>query len=433
MLEYLRGKFANKYVQNFATIGIGTFIAQSIPVLVSPLLSRLFSPDEFGIFANYTAIMAFLVVINTGKYELGIILPKEHKDAINVVALSCFVLLVTTALILLLFLILGQFGSNIINYFSISPWIIFVPIGAFVANAYLILNEWYIRKGNYLGLSKNRITNTAGVSVVSLVFGAGKLSLGLIWGQICGQIVSVFFAFKRIYFEDKKFIKYISWNKIWYYSKRFADFAKFIIPGQLINSTTGLLSVSIITYYFGLYEVGLIALVDRVFGIPINIFGNSMNDVFKRQIVDTYHEGGDCLRVYKKVVLSLFIMAIVPFIGIFFMSPIVFPFIFGQSWQQAGGYAQILCFMFFLNFISMPTRWVFMVAEKQKLELIWQIIFMFVTIGSLLAGTYTGDIKTTILFWGAGRAMGYVVFIIMTYSVTKYKLNANFVNNTGGC
>jgi len=419
MLYRIKQNIQSRYVKNFVTLGIGTLVAQSIPVITAPLLTRLFSPEDFGVFANFSALMAFIIVVNTGKYELAIILPKEHKDAINIVALSFFILVFTTICLTLLSAFLIKpitllFGNN-----SSLNWILLAPLGAFFANFYLIINEWYIRNDDYKGLSKNRIGNTSGITGVSIFLGLVTQSWGLIGGQIFGQVVSIFLALRRIYFRDKPLLKFITKRKMGYFAKRHINFAKFIIPGQLLNTASALIAISLITFKFGFFHAGLIALVDRVFGIPSNVIGSAVNDVFKLQITETYREKGNCLKVYKKVVILLFSVAVFPFIILFFVSPTLFPFVFGEEWVLAGKYAQVFCLMFLLNFVSMPTRWVFMVAEKQKNEFVWQILFCIFSICPIVVGVLYYDILTTLILWSIGKSIAYSIYMIMTYTIAK--------------
>jgi len=427
LLPKIKQQIQTRHAKNFLTIGFGTFIAQSIPVIAAPLLSRLFSPDDFGVFANYTALMAFIIVINTGKYELAIMLPKDHKDAINVVALSFFILALTTIGLTLLFAFLIRPVTLLIGSSSSVSWIILAPLGAFIANSYLIINEWYIRNDNYKGLSKNRIGNTFGIAGISVIWGFLNQSWGLIFGQICGQIVSIFFALKRILHRDKPLLKFISKRKMSYIAKRHINFAKYIIPGQLLNTVSALIAISLITFKFGLFHAGLIALVDRVFGIPSSIVGSAVNDVFKLQITETYREKGNCLKIYKKVVFMLLVVSVIPFALLYFVSPALFPFVFGEEWVMAGKYAQVFCFMFLFNFVSMPTRWVFMVAEKQKIEFIWQWIFVIFSVVPIIIGVFNYDIFTTLILWSIGKSIAYVIFLAMTYSIAKNKLNIPYL------
>jgi len=163
---------------------------------------------------------------------------------------------------------------------------------------------------------------------------------------------------------------------------------------------------------------------------PSSVVGNAVNDVFKLQITETYREKGNCLRVYKKVVFMLLAVSVVPFAFLFFVSPLLFPFIFGEEWALAGKYAQVFCFMFLLNFISMPTRWVFMIAEKQKMEFIWQVLFIILFVVPIVVGILYFDIFTTIIFWSIGKSISYIIYIVMTYEITKNKLNIPYMRNT---
>jgi O-antigen/teichoic acid export membrane protein len=72
----------------------GTTIAQAIPIAISPILTRLYSPDDFGIFALYMSITSITGVVSTGRYELAVMLPKKDEDAMNIAVLSVFIALV---------------------------------------------------------------------------------------------------------------------------------------------------------------------------------------------------------------------------------------------------------------------------------------------------------------------------------------------------
>lgn len=61
-------KARSEYRRNIITLVTGTTIAQAIPVAISPVLTRLFSPDDFGFFAVYFSTATVLSVIATARY-----------------------------------------------------------------------------------------------------------------------------------------------------------------------------------------------------------------------------------------------------------------------------------------------------------------------------------------------------------------------------
>lgn len=421
IISQVRNKAKGQFARNIFTMGTGTIIAQSIPILASPLLTRIYSPAEYGIFANFLAIMAFLLVFFSGKYELAIILPKTDKEAINILSFCLFLILISASIFSLISLFAGNYVESTLHVKGLGQWLWLVPIAALIASTYIVLNEWYIRKKNFIGLSKNRVANTAGITSGSLGFGILNIHIGLILGQIIGQIFSVTLAVKRILKDDKYLLKYISPKKMFFFAKRYIDFAKFVIPGQIINTIAGQLAILLITANFGLFQAGILGLVDRIFGVPSSIIGSAITDVFKQRVSEEYKQHGSCLVIYRKVLFTLIGVSIIPFTILFLVSPYLFSFVFGTEWAQAGLYARILSFMYLLNFISMPTRWLFIITENQKLEMVWQIIFLVLTIIPLSIGIWLNDTIFTVILWGAGRSLGYLIFVIITYNLAKGK------------
>ncbi|MDR2036310.1 MAG: oligosaccharide flippase family protein [Bacteroidales bacterium] len=431
MEKNIINKFFHKVLQgsefkkNLLTLMSGTAIAQLIPILCAPLLTRLFSPDEFGVYENFMAITAIITIFISGKYELAIILPKRNQEAINVLSLSCILALSFSLILLFLFLIfekpISSFLSSILNGGDFQNVLWLVPMSAFLATIYLVFNEWCIRKKSFIILSKNKITNTSGITGGSLLFGFTKTSSGLIFGQIIGQLISSSLAIYRVLKEDLYLFKYVTIRKMKYFSRRYLDFAKYNIPGQFLNTLAGRLPIFFITMEFGIHEVGLFALTDRVLGVPLSFLGNTFKDVFKQRATHDYNNTGNCLAIYRKTTLTLLKIVIIPFIILFIIAPSLFSFIFGAEWYVAGEYARLLCVMYMISFISMPTSWIFIIAEKQKLDLFWQSLFLLLTLTSLIIGMVLDDIKATLILFCIGRSLAYLIQIGLTYRLAKGK------------
>ena len=54
----------------------GTTLAQIISVLASPLVTRLYGPEAYGLLALFNLITSIIGVIACMRYELAIMLPK---------------------------------------------------------------------------------------------------------------------------------------------------------------------------------------------------------------------------------------------------------------------------------------------------------------------------------------------------------------------
>src|SRR2546425_10423373 len=93
----------SEFIRHILTLITGTTIAQAIPLVVTPILTRIYSPQDFGLFALYMSIIAILGVVATGRYELAIMLPEKDEDAINVVYISFIITLATSLITLIVF------------------------------------------------------------------------------------------------------------------------------------------------------------------------------------------------------------------------------------------------------------------------------------------------------------------------------------------
>ena len=87
-LKFLRKFKIGKFAKNVLTLLTGSTIAQAIPIAVSPILTRLYTPEDFGILALFLAIVSFIAIVFTGQYESAIILPEKYEDVINIFFLS---------------------------------------------------------------------------------------------------------------------------------------------------------------------------------------------------------------------------------------------------------------------------------------------------------------------------------------------------------
>ena len=150
--------FNSEFSKNVLTLMTGTTIAQIIPLLLTPVLSRLLSPEEFGLFAFFLSFVTFFLVISTGRYELAILLPKEDKKAINLMALCFLILISLCVLVATPILFFEDVIINLIQEPNLKGWLIFIPIGIFSASSYRIFTYWSNRKKRFKDTSISVIT-----------------------------------------------------------------------------------------------------------------------------------------------------------------------------------------------------------------------------------------------------------------------------------
>ena len=69
--------FKNSFLRDALTISIGTVLAQLIPLVLYPILARIYTPEDFGLLAIILAVIPILTIIYTGMYEGGILISES--------------------------------------------------------------------------------------------------------------------------------------------------------------------------------------------------------------------------------------------------------------------------------------------------------------------------------------------------------------------
>jgi len=234
------------FVKNVITLVTGTAIAQAIPIAISPILTRIYSPDDFGILALFLSIVAVLSVVATGRYEFAITLPAKDEDARQILWLSCLFSILFSCVILIFVILFNSTITDILGNDKISEWLYFIPFVVLISGIYQSFNYWFNRKKKYANLSKSKITQTLTSSIVNLSVGFARKggAFGLIFGQILGQLLSsmylVFYFFKNTSIKKIDIKK----NKVFALAKRYKDFPQYDILASFFN-----ISSSSYTYF----------------------------------------------------------------------------------------------------------------------------------------------------------------------------------------
>jgi|LSQX01.3.fsa_nt_gb O-antigen/teichoic acid export membrane protein len=419
-----KGEFA----KNTLTLTLGTSIAQFFPLLFYPILGRIFTPEEFGLLATLTSITAILGVLATGKYDQGILIADSKKEAADLVG---FTVLLSLIVLTISFITLQVFSSQVAGWFSeplLSKWLWIPPLNAFVIIIFNSFNEWCVRHKYFTILSWNKITNSASHTLGKVFFGFVKISgNGLVVGDLLGRTFSAGTCVYRAWRIDRSVLSKISTKQFKVLSKKYIDFPKYLLPDQLINTLGVAIPVLFIGVYFNSTEVGYYSMTMQVLLLPISLISRAVRDVFRQRANEDFVKHGNCISIYKKLLVRLTLLGLIGSFAIIAFLPSIFGFVLGQQWEIAGQYSQILLPMMTLSFISMSLSGVFVVVRKMKISLLWQIYYTAITVTSLLIGFFIfKTMMGTLLCFAVGRGSAYLLYIILSYKYSKGSKNEFF-------
>lgn len=423
MVAVLRGlSFKSGYVRNIATLMTGTALAQAIPIAISPILTRLYSPEDFGIFALYMAIVSIVSVAVTGRYEMAILLPKKDGDAFNIMVLAMGLSCTVSGLLFLLVVLFNQSLTELLGMPGLSRWLYWVPASTLLVGVYQSLNYWSNRKGHYRRLAVSRVTQSGSSAMVQLGGGyAGSGAAGLVGGQLIGQTLSSVVLGKLIYKDDRAEIGKITKPRLVAMARKYSNFPKYLIAAHGINIASSQMPVILLGMLFNTATAGFYTLTQRVMGAPMSLIAGAIGDVFRQEASQSYIQQGSCKEIYQKTLKRLVLIAAPLSVLFFFVAPWVFGFVFGPAWHVSGEYAQILTPVLFFGFVVSPLSSMFMIAEKQRVDLAWQVCFFIAVGGSFFIGMFFSSAKVSLMAFSLAYSVMQIVSGLISYRLAAGK------------
>ncbi len=398
----------------------GNVLAQALPVLITPFISRLFSVEEFGLFALYSSIATFFMVVAAGRYEMAILLPRDDKDAVNVLFL-CVCLIFFTGLVSLLFVIFFQdFVSEFFNNNYLSSWLWFLPLTIVVGALYRTFTYWSNRKQRFKSTSVSVVIQSASRSGITLGggfykneffeksqisniysflskassanVGITKIGMGsLILGYILGFAIGSFNMIRSFFLNDISLFKEISKKLIITQAKIHINFPKVNALHALFDEVKNGGVAFIIVFLFSESILGLYSMTVRVLTLPIAVIGSAFGQVYLQKAASQYANNQSLTPLIKLTVKKLAIISLPIFFPILLAGPQLFAFILGEEWRLSGTYAQFLSPWLILNFVISPVLQTAVVLGKQSELFAISIIGNLIIFGSIFSGAYFFD------------------------------------------
>lgn len=428
----------SEFSRSVLTLTTGTAFAQALPILISPLLTRLYSPEQFATFGLFSALISILGVVSTGKYEYALLLPKDDEQAKEIGFLAAAVTFIFT---LIAFLLVILFHNEILTFFKnpdFSLWIYLVPLGAMLTGFYQILNFWKSRNKAYPTLAKSKVARAFVSSSFNLVFGFFKItikslqSLGLIAGLLMGQVLEIVMLGPPP-LNLAKIKSRLNLLRIKALARRYIDFPRYDVPSELMVTTSLQLPVLLLSRFFTQSTVGLYFHAHKILSIPLSMVGSAIGQVLFKQLSDCRDDPRRFSDTVNRIYSHLTLIAIFPFSIVGCFGKQIFAFVFGSSWAEAGVYASLISPWLFFNFLGSPLTMIFSILEKQKQMFYWVTAIFLVRILAVFIGVFLlHDVYYTVLFFSLSGAITYLFMNYYLVSVLAGVQKNDFVKHTFG-
>ena len=418
--------------RNLFKILTSASIAQVIPILIYPILTRIFHAEQFGLLALYQGICAIAIIPASGRYEFAIMIPEKDEDAWNLLGFGLFLGGCVSIILLIISVLFANPIARMLGNQLIAPWLPIISLSVFLTVIYLFITFWANRKKEYNIIAGYTIYQSASVSVGKLGMGYTALrSGGLIAGAIIGQLVaSLWLAFKVLH-KYQSLLSKLSWNKMFAQAKRFKNFPKFRMLHALTNNFSGNLPIFIFTSYFSPVFAGYWSLAFSVVYKPMSLFTGSLMQVFSQRMIERANKGESIHKHVKEVIAKMVLIGIVPFIVVGIAAPSIFGWIFGSEWFTAGKYLQIMMPWLFTLYLAAPFSFIADLAGKQGIQFILAFVNLILRLVALSVGIITHNIILALILLTVGGVATNLYYLLWYLNLSKRQLKASLFFPSG--
>lgn len=343
------------FVKNVAIMMGGTLIAQAIPVLISPLLTRIYTPAELGMFAVYFSLTMFLAVVATGRYDLAIMLPANRDKGVALTLLSMGLSVFTALLFLILVFFAGDWMARGMGTPAMLPWLWLVGPATILMASYVSLTYWLNRHGRYGIMSRNRVMQSGLLAAGQLGMGVSIAGpAGLMLGHFVAQLVTTVTIF-RDFWRSVRLRPLAAWRRdIAAVARRYAHHPKFLLAAHVADKAAIESPTIAIAALYGPREAGFFMMAQRIITLPTSLVANAVGDVYRQNATETYRRQREFRTLFTRTLLSLAALVVVPLAIVVVIAPEAFAFVFGETWRISGIYAQSLAIAAALQFVLSP-------------------------------------------------------------------------------
>ncbi len=368
------------FAQSVAILATGTAIAQAIPVLASPVLTRLYTPADFGVLAVFMALVSSVTPIVCGKYEVAMLLPRSQVQGRHLLGVSLQFSFVVSVTSLILIILLKDDLLKALGVSELGRWVYLAPIALFLTGFFLAMGYFSNRYQHYNRMAKSKLIQS--LIAVTLNIGLGVMGFGF-EGLLLGNLAGLSLASLYLFYLYKR--ELTSHALLWGKSKallvkRYIDYPLLNASGGLLDGVTLAMPIFFLTHFYPESIVGYFSLVTRVANSPLSFISSSVSQVNLKKIVNLVNSGMPVRPYLLKLTIILCLVAIAPSILFMLIAPELFARIFGSEWREAGVYVQILMPAIAVRFVASTLSSTLGATKNNHLGFLWKIAAFIITI-----------------------------------------------------
>jgi O-antigen/teichoic acid export membrane protein len=382
------GEFARAVL----TLAAGTGIAQIIVIASSPILTRLYTPADYGVFSVAMAMTTILIAVTCLRYEFAVVLPEADETAANVVALALVVNLVMGAASFVFLALAGASILTVLGAATLGPFVLLVSLGQVGGGAGTTMINWAVRTKTFSEIAALRLAQAAALVTVQVGLGlAGLGTAGLLFGDVAGRISGSSRLARSAWRTNAAAFRRVSWTGIRSVAQRYWRFPVFSSPSALLYALGLQVPLLLLVAYYGAAAGGRYALADRGCSIPLTLVAAAVGQVYLAEAARNARERPEAVRsLFLRTTRSLARMAIGPALLLGLLAPFTAGLVFGSAWSETGLFVAILAPMYFTAFVTTATGDTLYVLERLDLQFVREVARVVLLGGAVPLAAFCG-------------------------------------------
>jgi O-antigen/teichoic acid export membrane protein len=413
------------FIRNAGMLAGSAAVTQIIFLSLSPILTRVYSPEDFGMLGVFVSVLSMALPLASWRYEFAITLPQDDEIAMNVLVLAIIILLGMTV-----FSGTGLwiFGDHIMKTLQVSSrwYFSFLLIGGLLASGlFQALNFWALRKKAFSRIARTKLAQGSITAIGQVALGLLHSGpAGLLLGDVAGRTAGIRILAGLLWTERTKLIESVSKDQLLHVARRYRRFPYLSCGSGVLNAVGLYIPVVLMASLYGAQAAGFFSLALRLIGLPISLLGQAAGQVFWGEASRMYEDPERLSGLFYRVLFIMFLAGLAMVVPLVVVAPSALALVFGEQWREAGYYVQLLSLGFIVDFMATPLSSTLFALERQSWQLGWDAGRLFLVL-LVFAGVYSLGFSplTAALCYGLAQVFAYGIHLILSATAIRIAKN----------
>lgn len=371
----------SEFGKNALTLMSGTVLAQLIPVLLQPLLRRVYDPADFGLFAVYLSLVGMFSVVSNARFDMAIVVAKDERKAMQIFMVTVLINFIFCMVFWLIYKFFEGYWQSLLNVEEGESYLLeFFPLSMFLLSLGYSANNVLIRRKEFKLSAMNKAVRRGSEGLVQGVFGFLAKSVGLVVGDLIGHMSNIIILIRH--FNIRSLFSYefspVALKDVF---REYLHFPKYNAIPTLLNSLSLLLPVIIVNNKYNAALTGQFDLSRQMLAIPLVFISASLSQVLFQKLSEMRNERKSIRKQIFRLIRNLALASVAGILVFELVGMELFVVVFGEEWRKAGLLAEILIISSGAKFIVSTVSIVLTALEKLKILALWQFFYFVLIIG----------------------------------------------------